>query len=300
MKYQILTVLLFFSLSNLAQSFNDLITLANQQYQSKDFIESSKSYEQAFTIQKGSSSQYYNAACSFALAGQNNNAVDYLTKAVNAGWTNVSHLKSDSDLTNLHAEPEWSEIIKIAQANLDEYEKDFNKPLKTQLEQIYVRDQMLRQLWRDAETKFGKESDEMKYFWKLMAREDSLNEADVIGIIDQYGWVGKNVVGGKANITLWLVIQHASLLLQEKYVPLLEESVKKGESNGSHLALLHDRILMRNGKPQKYGSQLVSDPDTGKDKLYDLEDPENVNDRRQSVGLGPLEDYLERMGVESK
>ncbi len=300
MKYLLLTSLLFLCLLNFAQSFDELITNANHQYQSEDYLASGNSYEQAFTIEEGSSSQYYNAACSFALAGQDKKALDYLTKAVNAGWTNVSHLKSDSDLTNLHAEPEWSEIIKIAQANLDEYEKDFNKPLKTQLEQIYVRDQMLRQLWRDAETKFGKESDEMKYFWKLMAREDSLNEVEVIRIIDEYGWVGKNEVGGKANITLWLVIQHASLELQEKYVPLLEESVKKGESNGSHLALLHDRILMRNGKPQKYGSQIVSDPDTGKDKLYDLEDPENVNNRRQSVGLGPLEDYLERMGVKTK
>lgn len=167
-----------------------------------------------------------------------------------------------------------------------------------QLEKISVRDQTLRQLWRDAESKFGKDSDEVRYFWRLVAKEDSLNEIETIAIIDQYGWVGKSEVGGKANMALWLVIQHASLEIQEKYVPLLEESVKKGESNGSHLALLHDRILMRNGKPQKYGSQIVTDPESGKSKLYDLEDPENVNERRSSVGLGPLEDYLKRMGVQ--
>jgi hypothetical protein len=44
--------------------------------------------------------------------------------------------------------------------------------------------------------------------------------------------------------------------------------VKKGESSGGHLALLEDRIQMRNGKPQIYGSQITRDEETGKQVVY--------------------------------
>ncbi|MBI9035806.1 MAG: hypothetical protein JEZ03_15195 [Bacteroidales bacterium] len=184
------------------------------------------------------------------------------------------------------------------QANLDEYEKDFDKPLKEQLEQIYVRDQMLRQLYRDAEEKFGKESDEMKYFWQLVSEQDSLNEIGVIKIIEEKGWVGRSLVGGQANMTLWLVIQHAPLETQEKYLPLLKKSVLEGESSESHLALLEDRIQMRNGKPQTYGSQITTDKETGEQVVYEIWEPEYVNQRRKEVGLGPIEDYVKRWGIE--
>jgi hypothetical protein len=184
------------------------------------------------------------------------------------------------------------------QANLDEYEKDFDKPLKEQLEKIYVRDQTLRQLYVDAEEKFGKDSEEMRYFWGLVDEQDSLNEAEVVKIIEERGWVGIPLVGGQANITLWLVIQHAPLETQEKYLPLLRASVLKGESSGSHLALLEDRIQMRNGKPQTYGSQITSDSKTGEQIVYEVKDPAYVNQRREEVGLGPIEEYVKRWGIE--
>jgi hypothetical protein len=156
----------------------------------------------------------------------------------------------------------------------------------------------LRQLYRDAEEKFGRDSDEMNYFWQLVLEQDSLNEVEVIKIIDERGWVGKSLVGGQANMTLWLVIQHAPLETQEKYLPMLKESVLKGESKGSHLALLEDRIQMRNFKPQTYGSQITTDPNTGERIVYEIKDPEYVNKRRKEVGLGPIQDYVKRWGIE--
>lgn len=183
------------------------------------------------------------------------------------------------------------------QVNLDQYEKDFDKPLKSQLENIYVRDQTLRQLYREAEEKFGRESEEMKYFWQLVNREDSLNELEVMEIIEERGWVGKSLVGGKANTALWLVIQHAPLGIQEKYLPMLKESVLSGESQGSQLALLEDRILMRNGQAQTYGSQISRDEESGEQIVYEIRDPEYVNQRRKEVGLEPIEDYVKRWGI---
>lgn len=295
----ILTILIcLLTITSQAQTFDELIKNGDKLYDEEKYIESAQEYEKAFNIEEGNASQYYNAACSWALSGDSIESLKNLNLSTDKGWKNLKHIKRDKDLSSLYETEGWTEILEKVQANLDEYEKDFDKLLKEQLEQIYVRDQMLRQLYRDAEEKFGRESDEMKYFWELVAQQDSLNELEVIEIINKKGWVGKSLVGGQANMTLWLVIQHAPLETQELYLPLLKKSVLEGESSGSHLALLEDRIQMRNGKPQTYGSQITTDEETGEQIVYQVREPEYVNQRRREVGLGPIEDYVKRWGIE--
>ncbi|MCH2081880.1 MAG: hypothetical protein MK226_05780 [Saprospiraceae bacterium] len=293
----VITLCLCFSISY-AQDFQSLIQEGNAKYDAKEYTDAAKLYDQALEMKEGSASNYYNAACYTALAGNDKKAMQYLIKSSEKGWKDVSWMKKDSDLKSLHDKEGWEKATSIAQANLDEYEKDLDKPLMAQLEAIHVKDQTLRQLYREAEEKFGRESEEMKYFWSLVNEQDSLNELEVIKIIDERGWVGKSVVGGKANMTIWLVIQHAPLETQEKYLPMLRESVKQGESSGSHLALLEDRIQMRNGNPQTYGSQITMNPETGQQEVYEIKDPEYVNQRRKEVGLGPIQDYVKRWGIE--
>jgi len=297
----ILTILIcLLTITIQAQTFEELIRNGDKLYNEEKYLESAKEYEKAFNFEEGNAGQYYNAACSWALSGDTIKSIKNLNLSAEKGWKNLKHIKRDKDLSSLYEIKGWSKILEKVQANLDEYEKDFDKPLKVQLDQIYVRDQMLRQLYRGAEEKFGKESDEMKYFWQLVSEQDSLNEIEVIKIIEEKGWVGKSLVGGQANMTLWLVIQHAPLETQEKYLPLLKKSVLKGESSGSHLALLEDRIQMRNGKPQTYGSQITTDKETGEQVVYEIREPEYVNQRRKEVGLGPIEDYVKRWGIEWK
>ncbi|WP_339793306.1 DUF6624 domain-containing protein [uncultured Imperialibacter sp.] len=281
-----------------AQTFDELLANSEMLYDEKQYAESGKEYDKAFAIKEGTAGQYYNAACAWALAENAAQAAKYLDLAADKGWKNVKHAQRDNDLTSLHTHQNWEPILAKMQTNLDEYEKDFDKPLKEQLEKIYVRDQTLRQLYMNAEEKFGKDSDEMKYFWQLMAEQDSLNEVEVARIIEERGWAGIPLVGGQANITLWLVIQHAPLETQEKYLPLLKASVLKGESSGSHLALLEDSIQMRNGQPQTYGSQITNDKESGQQIVYEIKDPEYVNQRRKEVGLGPIQEYVKRWGIE--
>ncbi len=295
----ILTILIcVLAISTQAQSFEELIQNGDNFYNEEKYFESAKEYSKALDLKEGTVGQYYNAACSWALSGDTINSIKYLNMAASKGWNSLKHTKNDSDLTCLHTTNGWNDVLEKIQANLDEYEKDLDKPLKEQLELILVHDQTLRQLYQTAEEQFGVESDEMKYFWELVSEQDSLNVIEVTKIIEERGWVGKSVIGSEANMTLWLVIQHAPLDLQQKYLPLLKESVMKGESSGSHLALLEDRILVRNGKPQTYGSQIKRDEATGKQYVYDVREPEYVNQRRKEVGLGPIEDYAKQWGIE--
>jgi len=128
---------------------------------------------------------------------------------------------------------------------------------------------------------------------------DSCNLVRVESLIEKYGWLGKSFVGPRGNSTVFLVIQHADLATQEKYFPLMQKSVDEGESRPAELALLQDRILMRQGKKQIYGSQVVLN-NTGGQEFYPIEDEKNVNVRRKKVGLQPLEEYAKYFDIDYK
>jgi hypothetical protein len=80
----------------------------------------------------------------------------------------------------------------------------------------------------------------------------------------------------------------------------MRQAVKEGKAQASSLALLEDRVAIGQGKKQIYGSQLITDPKTGKPVLAPIEDEPNVNKRRAAVGLGKLEDYVKYWDIEYK
>lgn len=181
-------------------------------------------------------------------------------------------------------------ITMQSQTNVEAKPIDY-KLLKAQLEIIRIEDQTLRQLLPDAEAKFGDDSDELTYIWELIHTQDSINEKKVLRIIDNYGWLSNSKVGEMANQTLWLVIQHAEIDIQEKYLPYLVESVNKEESDGWYLAFLKDRILMRKGEKQHYGTQVKKDKKSGFTYIYPITNFKKVNERRKAIGLNSIEEY---------
>jgi hypothetical protein len=176
--------------------------------------------------------------------------------------------------------------------NKEELEKDLDKPLASILEAIYQDDQTYRQQVGEVEEKYGRESDEMKAHWKLISEKDSVNLIKVKKILDERGWLGPKIIGNEGNSTLFLVIQHADLETQEKYLPMMREAVSKENAKASSLALLEDRVALRKGQKQIYGSQIGRDQETGEYYVLPLIDPDNVDQRRAKVGLGTIQDYI--------
>jgi len=72
----------------------------------------------------------------------------------------------------------------------------------------------------------------------------------------------------------------------------MREVVKMGNARAGSLALLEDRVALRQGKRQIYGSQIGRDQKTGKHYVSPLIDPDNVDQRRKRVGLGSIADYV--------
>ena len=78
---------------------------------------------------------------------------------------------------------------------------------------------------------------------------------------------------------------------------MMREAVKNKQAIAGNLALLEDRVALREGRKQIYGSQLITDS-TNKTKLQPIEDPDHVDERRAAVGLGPLAEYLKQFNIE--
>ena len=234
----------------------------------------------------------YNTACSWALAGNSDSAFFNLNRAAFPGkYYDYQHITSDLDLNSLHNNIRWQPLLAVIQANKDKDEENYNKPLVRQLDSIYVEDQSSRIRMDTIREQHGFDSTEMKNLIAIMNEKDSINLIKVKSILDQYGWLGTDIIGEQGNTTLFLVIQHADLKTQERYLPMMQDAVKNGRAEGSHLALLIDRIEMQNGRPQTYGSQINGDT------IYEILDEVNVNKRRAEVGLEPLEEYAKQFNI---
>ena len=167
-----------------------------------------------------------------------------------------------------------------------------NDTLILQLYNIDLADQQYRNQMEPIRKKYGPNSKELAGLLKKMQQADSINILKVTALIDKYGWLGPDVVGRDGNTTLFMVIQHSNLNIQEKYLPLMRHAVQTGDANPASLALLEDRVALRQGKKQLYGSQLSWNMKTNEYFVLPLENPDSVDIRRAAVGLGPLADYV--------
>lgn len=173
---------------------------------------------------------------------------------------------------------------------------DFSDVTK-QLLSIDDLDQRYRNQIEETISRFGSDSKETKLLFKNMKTTDSLNLIQVEAIINKHGWLGSDKIGSQANTTLFMVIQHSELPDQIKYLPMMREAVKKGNAKASSLALLEDRVALKQGKRQIYGSQISWNMQTDVSFVAPLEDPDNVDRRRAEVGLPSLQSYLAEMDM---
>lgn len=173
-----------------------------------------------------------------------------------------------------------------------------NDAIKAELEKMLEQDQELRRRADEVEEKQGSKSKELEELWEKQREIDKKNLARLEEIIKVNGWPAKSSVGGTASLAAFLILQHADYEYQKKYFPLIKEALKKGEIEASRVALLEDRILVREGKEQVYGTQLKRNETTGKYELSPIKDEENLERRRAEVGLPPIAEYLKTFGLE--
>ena len=127
-----------------------------------------------------------------------------------------------------------------------------------------------------------------------MEKIDSSNTARIREIVRQFGWPGPELVGEDGRDAAFILVQHSDYKFQKEMLPLVKEAYKADKLPGQFYALLLDRVLVREGKPQVYGTQAKgADQWKGHEPVLEpIEDEANVDKRRAEVGLPPLADYV--------
>jgi hypothetical protein len=122
-----------------------------------------------------------------------------------------------------------------------------------------------------------------------LMRIDEANTARLAELIARHGWPGRTLVGEDGAHAAWLLAQHADPQSQPIFLDLLRAAVAAGEASARDLAYLEDRVRVHAGQPQRYGTQFIRDAQGL--RASPIEDPENLDQRRACVGLGPFADY---------
>lgn len=153
----------------------------------------------------------------------------------------------------------------------------------------------LGQLWqRDAETRQKLLAQQRLYgtYDAEMQRVHRENAAALARIVARHGWPGVTKVGEAGARLAWLIAQHAicTPVLQRGFLRALTAAAEAGDAPMRQVAQLGDRIRFNEGKPQMYGT--VLDWTASGELGCELDDPAQVDRRREAVGLPPFAQAL--------
>lgn len=191
-------------------------------------------------------------------------------------------------MVSLREEPAFARIAEKAAANEAKLNAAQNPELRDELLRMVEEDQVARRAAGAAQFKDTVANERLKAI-------DMKNTARMKEIVAQVGWPTKTLVSERGARAAWLLVQHADLdvAFQRQCLPLLEKSVAAGEGEARDLAYLTDRVLVAEGKPQRYGTQFHMVE--GKLVPRPIEDEAQVDARRAAVGLGTLAEYNAQM-----
>jgi hypothetical protein len=136
-------------------------------------------------------------------------------------------------------------------------------------------------------------------FRELVAEQDEIDEANFLRleeIVDEHGWPNIALVGEEANSAAWLILQHADIERQKQYLPILRAEVSRSGALAANLAMLEDEIALADTGEQIYGTEIKMLNDDV--FIAPVIDPAKLDERRASVGLPPMEEYLKQAEAE--
>jgi len=275
-----------------AQSFFSVLQRADSTEKAGGHAAAAKLYEQAYALSGFDPFGLAVAARSAARGGLKEQALRDLGRAVDQGYLEP-RLMSDSAFLPFRADPRWKALEAKAKLKI----AALNQKLRSELIALAEQDQQNRQDFNTLMKKVARNSPEGEAAFKAFNQSDSALQARAKAIIAELGWPTRSKVADDGAHAAWQIVQHMPKEYQETVLPKLLAAVKAGEAQPGDGALLQDRVLARNKKPQIYGNQLSVPPGGGNPVADPIADPNCVDVRRKSVGLEPLADYLIRYGI---
>ena len=279
-------------------SFNQAISKADSCFMAGDFALSSDFFKLAFRAPDAAPQNFHysNAAEVAARAGDTYNAFERLYELTDRdkNWY-TANFATNEVWQPLHNDPRWQPLCDTVTARQARIEKDYDHALISRLNAIQQRDQQPRHAYLFALQTTPENRPLLDSLIREMQAADSVNILEIKDILTTYGFPKKSKVG-TANTTIWMIIQHSDNIpaFQRECLPMLTQAALQGEIDKWQVAMLEDRIALSEGRPQKYGSQIVTN-EAGKKVIYTLLDPEQVDRWRAEAGMEPLQTYATRM-----
>jgi hypothetical protein len=120
---------------------------------------------------------------------------------------------------------------------------------------------------------------------------DEANLPKLKHIFNQDGFPTTVMVGIEGVQAAFLLATHADddPLFQANILKIITPRLRKNEIDGNQYALLTDRVLVAQGKHQRYGTQFEGRGDQMKPKP--IQDEAHVDERRRALGLISIENY---------
>ncbi|WGF91176.1 BT_3928 family protein [Aequorivita marisscotiae] len=194
----------------------------------------------------------------------------------------------------------WNDAQKIQLPVVENAKPKLDLSLKQRLDSISVLDQKYRNLMQarslEERKTLGEKMglSEAEYSGDLAKMQSVLDSVNMI-FVEKYfiekGYPGKSVVGEESSLVAWHVLQHNPDKIP-LYLPLVKKAAAEGEIPKTSAAMMEDRYLMMEGKPQIYGTQGMSYDDARGSFIWPIADAETVNERRKNAGFEePIEVY---------
>lgn len=156
-----------------------------------------------------------------------------------------------------------------------------------------IQDELAKRARRDQEVRSDLEKRTDRTRIEAMDKVDRDNTAWLVDFVGKTGWVDATRFGRNAAFHAFLLVQHSGhLALMMAALPKIEEDVKAGKASAQDYALLWDRLRLKLGEKQRYGTQIGTNK-AGERVVLALEDRENVDKIRKEIGLPPLSKYLD-------
>jgi hypothetical protein len=229
-------------------------------------------------------SREYRVATQLALqTGQKQQAFTYLKKAIATGWT-LSDIKKNALVTTLQGDPQWRVVEQQYDSLRTVYQNGGNQAVRNRVEKMFKKDQRkaLMALFRIGAT-------QERYAEKRFAPHSEQQMAQLLPIIDQYGYPGEQLIHNGYWAAVMLShhnsISKTYALKDTVYPhvrPKLMKALKSGQLSPYEFAMIDDwyMAVKTNGQETHFGylsSSLTAQART------------NVDERREAIGLSSVE-----------
>ncbi|WP_373552629.1 DUF6624 domain-containing protein [Haliscomenobacter sp.] len=273
------------------KSADSLFKIPNYPLAAQHYSQAFKSFEG-----KGFMSDRYQAACAWARTGLADSAFFQLEKIVWKGkFDEYFRILADSNLVSLHTNTRWEPLITQVRRLHGIVDSLWNPNLYQLIDSMAAEDQKWRNRVTSLENTAPTDSIQVKWAVKMYNKVDSANYFVLRKIINTFGFPAWDCVGKSGANKFWLLVQHqdSQVEFQKEVLQLMEQKWLKGKVSAVDYAYLVDRVKVNTRELQVYGTQFDLNAERSSFTPKPVVDPANLNARREKMGLGTIESYME-------